>query len=58
MVNLIYKSVFPDVTHNIGYISILAGLGVFNGDEQGMFNPQNKLTRADAAIIIYNYLNR
>ncbi len=57
-ISSIYRPVFSDVTQNIGYISILAGLGVFNGDEQGLFNPQNKLIRADAAIIIYNYLNR
>lgn len=57
-ISSIYKPVFSDVTQNVGYISMLAGLGVFNGDEKGLFNPQNRLTRADAAIIIYNYLNR
>lgn len=57
-INSIYKSVFPDVSHNIGYISILAGIGVFKGDENGLFNPYKQLTRADAIIAIYNYLNR
>ncbi len=54
----IYKSVFADVSENIGYISILGAMGVFNGDENKMFNPQKNLTRADAAIVIYNYLSR
>lgn len=54
----IYKPYFEDITDNIGYISILGAMGVFNGDENGRFNPDKKLTRADAAIIIYNYLAR
>ena len=54
----IYKSKFSDVEENIGYISILNAMGVFNGDENGNFNPKKNLTRADAMIVIYNYLNR
>ena len=54
----IYKPVFEDVNENVGYISILGAMGVFNGDENGLFNPDKNLTRADAAIIIYNYLSR
>ena len=54
----IYISQFPDVTKNIGYISILSGKGVFRGDENNNFNPQNSLTRAEAALVIYNYINR
>ncbi len=54
----IYKSVFKDVKENIGYISILGAMGVFNGDENGNFNPNKNITRADAAIVIYNYLSR
>lgn len=54
----IYKCPFPDVTANVGYVSILGGMGVFHGDSKGNFNPASKLTRADAAIILYNYLTR
>ena len=54
----IYKPVFEDVNENVGYISILGAMGVFNGDENGLFNPDKNLTRADAAIVIYNYLSR
>lgn len=54
----IYKPYFEDVTDNVGYISILGAMGVFNGDENGRFNPDKLLTRADAAIVIYNYLAR
>lgn len=41
-----------------GYIALAKGFGVVKGDENGNFNPDNNLTRADAAIMIYNYLNR
>lgn len=54
----IYRQIFPDVTENIGYIDILAGMKVFNGDENGNFNPHKNLTRADAAMIIYNFLTK
>jgi len=52
----IYKTTFSDVTENIGYISILNGLGLINGDENGLFNPEKHITRAETAVIIYNYL--
>lgn len=54
----IYVSPFKDVARNVGAISILAGIGVFNGDGNGNFNPNDKITRADSAIMIYNYLSR
>ena len=54
----IFNSLFPDVKNNVGYISILAGLKVFNGDENGNFNPDKMLTRAEAMTAIYNYLTR
>ncbi|MDY3929115.1 MAG: S-layer homology domain-containing protein [Clostridia bacterium] len=54
----IYKSLFSDVTENVGYISILGAMKIFNGDENGNFNPDKQLTRADSAILIYNYLSR
>lgn len=41
-----------------GYIAIARGLGIVRGDENGSFNAAAPLTRADAAIMIYNYLAR
>jgi len=41
-----------------GYIAIAKGLGIIKGDENGNFNGGESLTRADAAIMIYNYLAR
>lgn len=52
----IYKPMFKDITENEGYTSILAGMGIFSGDGSGCFNPNVTLTRADALILIYNYL--
>ncbi len=54
----IYVCPFADVTENIGHISILNAMGVVRGDGMGNFNPGGELTRADAAILIYNYLSR
>ena len=54
----IYVTPFNDVTENKGYIAILAATGVISGDENGNFNPSNKLTRAEAAVLVYNYLNK
>ena len=54
----IYKPMFADVTENTGSISILAGMKVIGGDGNGNFNPAGLLTRADAAVILYNYLSR
>lgn len=54
----IFKPMFPDVSENVGYISILAGMKVFCGDEKGNFNPKKQLTRAEAIMTIYNYLTK
>ena len=54
----IYNSPFSDVMQNIGHISILGAMGVFKGDENNNFNPYNNLTKAEAALVIYNYINR
>ncbi len=53
----IYISKFSDVTKNIGHISILNGMGVVNGFD-GKFNPDKNITRAEAMVMIYNYLNK
>lgn len=54
----IYITPFGDVTEHKGYIALLSAMGVVSGDDYGSFNPNNELTRAEAAAMIYNYLNR
>lgn len=56
--NDIYTSPFNDVTENKGYVSLLKAMGVVSGDPNGNFNPHKTITRAEALIIIFNYLNR
>ncbi len=53
----IYVSEFADVTSYKGYISLLSAMGVISGYD-GLFNPQKPLTRADAMIMIYNWLSK
>lgn len=53
----IFKTNLKDITDGIGYASILSGMKIINGDENGNFNPNSNLSRADSAIIIYNYLS-
>lgn len=58
----IYKCDFED-SHSIpnekvGYVSIAKGMKIIKGDEKNCFNAGASLTRADAAIMIYNYLSR
>ncbi len=52
----IYNCPFIDVSKDKGYVSILYGMGVFNGDGYGNFRPNENITYAEAAVIIYNYL--
>jgi len=40
-----------------GYVAIAGGLKIVVGSG-GKFYPKNNLTRAEAAVMIYNYLNR
>ena len=54
----IYTTPFDDVTENIGYIAILYGMNVIKGDGNGHFNPENNMTRAEAACMIHSYLTR
>jgi hypothetical protein len=41
---------------NYGYVAIAYGLKII-GDDEGAFNPNMSITRADAAVYIYNLLN-
>lgn len=56
----IYKLPFKDADKIkpglVGYIAIAYGLNIIQGD-QGKCNPGGNLTRADAFIVLYNYLN-
>ena len=42
----------------LGSVALCRGMGVMSGDENNYFNPTATLSRADAAIIIYNYLSK
>ncbi|SHD78015.1 S-layer homology domain-containing protein [Schnuerera ultunensis] len=39
-----------------GHIAIAKGLGLISGE--GNFRPKDNLTREEAAVLIYNILNR
>lgn len=41
----------------LGYIALAKGMQIVNGDDEGRFNPEMPLTRADAALMLYNYFN-
>ncbi len=49
---------FNDVDDNYGSIGILKAMGVFRGDENGMFKPNEAISRGDTAMMLYNYLTR
>lgn len=54
----IFVTPFTDVTENTGAVAILSGLGVLKGTGDNTFSPEAHLTRAAAAMMIYNYYNR
>jgi hypothetical protein len=41
----------------VGYVAIAKGLGIVGGSG-GYFNPKNSVTRAETAVMLYNYLTR
>ncbi len=48
-----------DITQNLfGYVSIARGIKIISGAEGNMFLPQKQMTRAEAAVILYNYLSK
>lgn len=57
----IFKTLFSDedqITPGLsGYVAIASGLGLIEGDGKN-FNPLGNLSRAQAAVIIYNYLQK
>ncbi len=58
----IYRTEFLDQAEvsdgKLGYLALAQGLHIIQGNGDGYFYPQSHLSRADAAIMIYNYLNR
>ncbi len=54
----IYAPLYSDVSENIGAINILTGLGVVSGSGNAKFNPDTEISRAQALIMMYNYLIR
>lgn len=50
----IFNCPFKDVTADKGYVTILWGLDILKGTGSNTFSPDDSLTRAQAAIIIYN----
>jgi len=54
----IYNCQFTDVTDYIGHISLIAGLGIVNGNGDGTFEPKEILSRAQGMVMIYNYLTK
>ena len=52
----IFRPMYSDVTENIGYISLLTGMKIVNGFD-GFFCPEKQITRAEAMVMIYNYLS-
>lgn len=58
----IYNCGFADAekipAESVGYVAIARGLKIVGGDENGCFNAASGLSRADAAIMMYNYLAR
>lgn len=53
----VFKSKFSDVTENEGAIAILSGMKILNGTQEGLFSLGESLTRAQAAVMIYNYFS-
>ncbi len=58
----IYTCSFADKdsipNEHLGYVTLAKALKLVKGDENGCFNPNAMLSRADTAIMIYNYLAR
>lgn len=51
-----YDDISSISEEKIGYIALAKGFGIIGNNES--FDPKAALTRADAAVMVYNYLNR
>ncbi len=54
----IFNCPFKDVTSDKGYVTMLWGLEIVNGTAKGVFSPNQKLSRAQSAILIYNAMEK
>ena len=58
----IYNCGFADdasiAKSDYGYIAIAKGIGMVQGDQNNQFNPSLYITRAEAAVMLYNFLDR
>ncbi len=58
----IYRCRFADESsipqQYYGYVATAQGLGLVNGDENGVFHPNAIATRVQAAILLYNFMSR
>ena len=54
----IYAPEFKDLKENKGYASILGGMGIMSGDENGNFSPDEVVKREDIAEIAVNIIER
>ncbi len=48
---------FADVTDGKGYATLLWGMNIINGTSDSTYSPNDFLTRAQAAVILYNTMN-
>lgn len=58
----IYKLPFKDASSIpaklYGYVAIAYGLGIISGDSRGYCNPNRTATRAEAALMLSNYMSK
>ncbi len=58
----IYRCRFADESsisqQYYGYVATAQGLGLVKGDENGVFHPNAIATRAQAAILLYNFMSK
>ncbi len=57
-IDSIFNCPFSDVTENKGSISILYGLGIVSGNENGNFKPDEYFLRGDTMIMLYKSLSK
>lgn len=54
----IFNCPFKDVSTDKGYVTMLWGLKIVNGTAPNVFSPDQSLTRAQSAILIYNAMEK
>lgn len=58
----IFRCDFADAdaipTADLGYAALAQGLGIISGDGEGNYAPTRTSTRAEAAVLVWNYLKR